>query len=166
MSEPILTQKHGSILEIALNRPDTFNAFSLDMMVMLGDALAGARPRVKLTTIHQAKGLQFDIVVLPELDGDVVGQSDPVVTHRGDCTLPVDCVCRYASANIQQLLPASFQQMFEAATDRAVTESLCVLYVAVTRAERKLVLSAREGTGRRGSWCWSCRPTRRIWPGR
>ncbi len=50
------------------------------------------------------------------------------------CTLPVDCVCRYASADIQQLLPASFQQMFEAATDRAVTESLCVLYVAVTRA--------------------------------
>ena len=89
---------------------------------------------VRVMTIHQAKGLQFDIVVLPELDGDVVGQSDPVVTHRGDCTLPVDCVCRYASANIQQLLPASFQQMFEAATDRAVTESLCVLYVAVTRA--------------------------------
>ena len=46
----------------------------------------------------------------------------------------MDCVCRYAGADIQQLLPASFQQMFEAATDRAVTESLCVLYVAVTRA--------------------------------
>lgn len=42
MTSPILTQKHGSILEIALNRPEAFNAFSLDMMVMLGDALAGA----------------------------------------------------------------------------------------------------------------------------
>ncbi len=89
---------------------------------------------VRVMTIHQAKGLQFDIVVLPELDGDIVGQPDPVVTHRDDCTSPVDCVCRYASANIQQLLPDSFQQMFEAATDRAVTESLCVLYVALTRA--------------------------------
>ena len=42
MPSPILTQKHGSILEITLNRPEAFNAFSLDMMVMLGDALAGA----------------------------------------------------------------------------------------------------------------------------
>lgn len=42
MPSPILTQQHGQILEIALNRPETFNAFSLDMMVTLGDALAGA----------------------------------------------------------------------------------------------------------------------------
>lgn len=42
MSSPILTTQHGSILEIVLNRPEAFNAFSLDMMVMLGDALAGA----------------------------------------------------------------------------------------------------------------------------
>lgn len=42
MTPPILTAKHGHILEIALNRPEAFNAFSLDMMVMLGDALAGA----------------------------------------------------------------------------------------------------------------------------
>ena len=42
MPSHILTQQHGSILEIALNRPEAFNAFSLDMMVMLCDALAGA----------------------------------------------------------------------------------------------------------------------------
>ncbi len=89
---------------------------------------------VRVMTIHQAKGLQFEIVVLPELDADIVGQSDRVVTHRPAVTQSVDCVCRYAGSDIQQLLPASFQQMFEAATDRAVTESLCVLYVAVTRA--------------------------------
>jgi len=42
MTSPILTQKHGVILEIALNRPEAFNAFSLEMMVMLGDALMSA----------------------------------------------------------------------------------------------------------------------------
>lgn len=42
MTSPILTTQHGAILEIVLNRPEAFNAFSLDMMVMLGDALAGA----------------------------------------------------------------------------------------------------------------------------
>jgi ATP-dependent exoDNAse (exonuclease V) beta subunit len=89
---------------------------------------------VRVMTIHQAKGLQFDIVFLPELEGHLIGQNEAVVTHRPEVTASVDCVCRYAGAEIQQLLPAAFRQMFEAATDRAVTESLCVLYVALTRA--------------------------------
>lgn len=89
---------------------------------------------VRVMTIHQAKGLQFDIVVLPELEGHLIGQNAAVVTHRPEVTAQVDRVCRYAGAEIQALLPAAFQQMFAAATDRAVTESLCVLYVALTRA--------------------------------
>ena len=35
-------------------------------------------------------------------------------------------------------MPKSVQQMFEAATERSVTESLCVLYVALTRAAQAL----------------------------
>jgi len=42
MSESILTQQHGEILEIALNRPEVYNALNLDVMVMLSDALASA----------------------------------------------------------------------------------------------------------------------------
>lgn len=42
MTSPILAQQYGSILEITLNRPEAFNAFSLDMMVMLSDSLASA----------------------------------------------------------------------------------------------------------------------------
>lgn len=42
MTSPILTQQHGPILEITLNRPEAFNAFSLDMMVLLSDTLASA----------------------------------------------------------------------------------------------------------------------------
>jgi 2-(1,2-epoxy-1,2-dihydrophenyl)acetyl-CoA isomerase len=42
MSSPILTRQHQEILEIALNRPESYNAFNLDVMVMLSDALAGA----------------------------------------------------------------------------------------------------------------------------
>jgi ATP-dependent exoDNAse (exonuclease V) beta subunit len=89
---------------------------------------------VRVMTIHQAKGLQFNIVVLPELDADLVGQNAAVVIDRPDVTGCVACVCRYANASIQQLMPPSLQKMFDQATDRAVTESLCVLYVAMTRA--------------------------------
>jgi 2-(1,2-epoxy-1,2-dihydrophenyl)acetyl-CoA isomerase len=42
MSAPILTNKHGSILEFTLNRPEAYNALNLDMMVQLGEALASA----------------------------------------------------------------------------------------------------------------------------
>lgn len=42
MTPPILAQRHGSILEIALNRPEAYNAFDLEMMVMLSEALANA----------------------------------------------------------------------------------------------------------------------------
>ena len=42
MSEAILAQRHESTLEIALNRPEAYNALNLDVMVMLSDALASA----------------------------------------------------------------------------------------------------------------------------
>lgn len=42
MNDPILTHQHGSILEIALNRPGAYNALNLDMMNMLAKALSFA----------------------------------------------------------------------------------------------------------------------------
>ena len=42
MPSPVLTQQHGPILEITLNRPEAYNAFNHDVMVMLSDALASA----------------------------------------------------------------------------------------------------------------------------
>ena len=42
MSDPILTRRHENILEVALNRPEAYNALNLDMMKMLGETLASA----------------------------------------------------------------------------------------------------------------------------
>jgi 2-(1,2-epoxy-1,2-dihydrophenyl)acetyl-CoA isomerase len=42
MNDPVITQKHGNILEIALNRPEVYNALNLDMMKMLGEKLSSA----------------------------------------------------------------------------------------------------------------------------
>ena len=94
--------------------------------------------QVRVMTIHQAKGLEFDIVVLPELEGRLFGQPDSFVVHRETPVSRADRVCRYVNSDIQRLLPKKFQQMFEDATDRTVTESLCVLYVALTRAVHAL----------------------------
>jgi 2-(1,2-epoxy-1,2-dihydrophenyl)acetyl-CoA isomerase len=42
MNDPILTQQHGNILEITLNRPESYNALNLEMMKMLDEALSSA----------------------------------------------------------------------------------------------------------------------------
>lgn len=42
MTDPILTQQHGAILEIALNRPEAYNALDLEMMERLAETLASA----------------------------------------------------------------------------------------------------------------------------
>ena len=42
MTNPVITEQHGNILQITLNRPDAYNALNLDVMVMLSDTLASA----------------------------------------------------------------------------------------------------------------------------
>ena len=42
MNNSVVTQQHENILEIAINRPEAYNALNLDVMVMLSDALASA----------------------------------------------------------------------------------------------------------------------------
>jgi ATP-dependent helicase/nuclease subunit A len=93
---------------------------------------------VRVMTVHQAKGLEFDIVVLPELDANLVGQPGGFVVGRPDPTSPVNRVCRYTNQNVQELLPREFQEMFAADVAHSVRESLCVLYVALTRAVHAL----------------------------
>lgn len=117
----------------ATNRVDDFVRFVEQQRV--ADPTSA---QVRVMTIHQAKGLEFDIVVLPELEGRLIGQPDSFVVHRETPVSRPDRICRYVNSDIQQLLPKKFQQMFEDATDRTVTESLCVLYVALTRAVHAL----------------------------
>jgi ATP-dependent exoDNAse (exonuclease V) beta subunit len=89
---------------------------------------------VRVMTVHQAKGLQFDAVVLPELDVGVKGQPPELVAGCPKPAAPIERVCRYVSKDLRAILPRDFQRMFEAHDERVVEESLCLLYVAITRA--------------------------------
>ncbi len=96
--------------------------------------------RIRVMTVHQAKGLQFDIVVLPELDKLIPGQTPALVAGNIDPTEPPDAVCLYRDDSIQQLLPPELQKLFEQDVERRTHESLCVLYVALTRAIHAMYL--------------------------
>lgn len=93
---------------------------------------------VRVMNVHQSKGLEFDIVVLPELDKRLIGQPPQFVVGRDSPVSPVTAVCRYVNQDLQSFLPKSFQNMFEQADAERLSEALCVLYVALTRAKHAL----------------------------
>ena len=95
---------------------------------------------VRVMTIHQAKGLQFDAVFLPELTALLTGQRETFVAGRPSATEPFHLVCRAANSNVRQFFPQPLQELFEEDTRSEVTESLCVLYVAMTRAVHALYM--------------------------
>ena len=93
---------------------------------------------VRVMTIHQAKGLQFDYVVLPDLDRKLFGQAPRCVFNRPQATDAIDVACRYAEEDLRQYLPARFRRMFDAYFTEKAREELCVLYVAMTRAKHAM----------------------------
>jgi ATP-dependent exoDNAse (exonuclease V) beta subunit len=113
-----------------------------DFLTMVAETRVEA-PRaaaVRVMTVHQAKGLEFDIVVLPELDAQLVGQRPRVVISRPGPAKPIDRVLRYVSKDLWPLLPREFETMFAEHQRRMAEEAFCVLYVALTRAKRAIHL--------------------------
>ncbi len=89
--------------------------------------------RVRVMTIHQAKGLEFDAVFLPELDSKLLGQTPAFVAGRDSPLSGINRVIRYAGDEVQRLLAPEWQQLFTEDICRRLRESLCTLYVAMTR---------------------------------
>ncbi len=90
---------------------------------------------VKVMTIHGSKGLEFDAVVLPDLDGKLLGRSPALLTRRPDPWEPIDLVAPYTSWNDAH---PELARLHAETEGRLVREELCVLYVAMTRAVRRL----------------------------
>lgn len=95
---------------------------------------------VRVMTVHQSKGLEFDVVVLPELDKLMArGGGELVLMDRPGPVSPAQMIVRYCGAEYRQL-DARLEAMAQQATAAKVREALCVLYVAMTRAKSALYM--------------------------
>jgi ATP-dependent exoDNAse (exonuclease V) beta subunit len=93
---------------------------------------------VRVMTIHKSKGLEFEAVVLPELDKPFDNQFD-VLIDRPDPTGPIQGVMRHANDAIRALSP-ELQDAYSQRRRQQREEDLCTLYVAMTRAMHGLYI--------------------------
>jgi len=94
---------------------------------------------VQILTIHSAKGLQFPIVFCPFLWADEPGRKDagPVICHDPDD--PLTLLADFGSPRQEALR--------QIAREEEAAEGRRLLYVALTRAQYRLVLHLPEGLG-------------------
>ena len=116
-----------------------------DMARLFAAPDARADGRLQLMTIHKAKGLEFDTVILPGLHRPMPPQEAPLLAwdslplERGERLLVAPVNRRRRRGKGEPTL-YDFLQGLE--RERADNEAARVLYVAVTRAARRLHLVA------------------------
>lgn len=92
---------------------------------------------VRVMTIHRSKGLEFDAVVLPELERLLGQVSGAVMLHRPSPGDPIDAVFPSMNENIRPLIPGA-EKAFACTRRARVLDDLSALYVGMTRARHAL----------------------------
>ncbi|MCH8822359.1 MAG: UvrD-helicase domain-containing protein [Planctomycetes bacterium] len=93
---------------------------------------------IEVMTVHQSKGLEFDVVVLADLESALAGSNTgQIVMQRDGATGPITHICRYVNKDILALVP-ELNPLFLRERFRTVCESLSLLYVAITRARNAI----------------------------
>lgn len=115
---------------------------------------------IRVLTLHGAKGLQFDMVFLADLDGDLANRM-PTILAGGeesstgfDPTAPPTRVSLSATSAIRQHSTVLHGLETEW-REGAVYEELCLLYVGMTRAKFFLEMYVRTSKPGLGAIAWT-----------
>jgi hypothetical protein len=92
---------------------------------------------VRILTVHKAKGLGFDLVILPDLEGSRLAQRrGGLAIHRGP-DREVRWIVDPPPKFLMEQEPVFASHLAEEEAEAAY-EALCTLYVAMTRAKRAM----------------------------
>lgn len=96
-----------------------------------------ARGVIRIMTIHQSKGLGFDAVIVPVGGHSSFADSstDTLVSSPADAEHP--CVTLLPPKDVCEHIP-EFKEMSDRQLSVQAYETLCILYVALTRAKQSL----------------------------
>lgn len=95
---------------------------------------------VRLLTIHASKGLAFPVVVIPEVAKKMRLVTDAATLHFGERGAPPELSASLLVGSGRTVRPASLERAREDIARRRGAERARLAYVAVTRAEREMVL--------------------------
>ncbi len=117
------------------------------------EPLASTQPEVTnvvtLMTIHQAKGLEFPVVVVPDVDRQSNQSATAIAFHR-----KMGPMVRVADDTDRECVVSGYELHRAAEEIEEEAESIRLLYVATTRAADYLILSAglKMLDSRQGTW--------------
>ncbi len=101
---------------------------------------------IRVMTVHKAKGLGFDLVILPDLEGNTLAERRDGLAVQKNADRSVDWILQLPSRDFFAHDPVLSAHVAAAEAD-ACYEKFCLLYVAMTRAKRAMyVITEPVGT--------------------
>mgnify|MGYP002395080992 CR=1 FL=1 len=96
---------------------------------------------IRVMTIHQSKGLGFDIVILPDLQGDNItrAKNSDFILARNPLSADPEWALHMPRKMVAEADPTLARQL-EHNDESACFDNLCLLYVALTRAKQGLYM--------------------------
>ena len=112
------------------------------------------RDEVRVMTVHGAKGLEAPIVILADTTTRPTGPRDPRLLALPVTKAPPDTPPRLVWAGRKTSDVGPMQEARERARRAAQDEYRRLLYVAMTRAEQRLIICGTEGVNKKPEGCW------------
>ncbi len=120
--------------------PARFLGFVADQ-ALPGGVMQQGKKTLRVMTLHKSKGLEFDAVFMPDLHGKLQGSKNPTaLIKRATPVAKPSAVWPYLKEAQVAAFGPQAKQLGDSAFTAQVQESLCLLYVGMTRAERFLAL--------------------------
>lgn len=131
--------RFNQLIDLAQQFEDRAGSRPADFVRLVRDQCVEdpSRNRVRVMSIHKSKGLEFDAVVLPDLDKKWGLKNDGFLTDRDGPFGPVTAATKYPNEQLRAMHPG-LSAIYERNMDKAVREELSCLYVAMTRAAHSL----------------------------